>query len=168
MSRELFLVRHAEANSTNFDIKDIDRPLTSDGEIDASKLGKTMSDLFGTPDLILSSTALRTRTTTAMVAEQLGYDPVNIDFLEDLYESSTRILLRVINELDDKNNKVVIVAHNPAITYLAEYVSGDVIGNVSPAGLVHLKFDGATWAEISKGNMELVKYHRPVRTEQGQ
>ncbi|MEP3388638.1 MAG: histidine phosphatase family protein [Reichenbachiella sp.] len=165
MNKELFLVRHAEADSTNFDIKDIERPLTSDGEIDASKLGKTMADLLGTPDLILSSTAIRTRTTTALLAEQLGYDPVNVDFLEDLYESSTRILLRVINELEEKNNKVVIVAHNPAITYLAEYVSGAVIGNVSPAGLVHLKFDGA-WAEVSQNNMELVKYHKPVRSAQ--
>lgn len=165
MNKELFLVRHAEADSTNFDIKDIERPLTSDGEIDASKLGKTMAELLGTPDLILSSTAIRTRTTTALLAEQLGYDPVNVDFLEDLYESSTRILLRVINELEEKNTKVVIVAHNPAITYLAEYVSGAVIGNVSPAGLVHLKFKGS-WAEVSQNNMELVKYHQPVRPAQ--
>lgn len=161
MNKELFLVRHAEADATNFDIKDIERPLTPDGEIDASKLGKMMADLLGTPDLILSSTAVRTRTTTAMLAEQLGYDPVNVDYDEDLYESSTRILLRVITELEDKNNKVVIVAHNPAITYLAEYVSGAVIGNVSPAGLVHLKFKGS-WAEVSQNNMELVKYHKPA------
>jgi len=164
MSKELFLVRHAEADTTNFDIKDIDRPLTSDGEIDASKLGKMMAELLGTPDLIISSTAIRTRTTTAMIAEQLGYDPLNVDFLEDLYESSTRILLRVINELEEKNNKVVIVTHNPAITYLAEYISGAVIGNVSPAGLVHLKFKGA-WSEISQDGAEFVKYHEPDRPE---
>lgn len=163
MNKELFLVRHAEADSTNFDIKDIERPLTSEGEIDASHLGKNMSELVGTPDLILSSTAVRTRRTTALIAEQLGYDPINVDYIEDLYESSTRILLRVINELDKKNNKVIIVAHNPAITYLAEYVSGAVIGNVSAAGLVHLRFDG-DWSEISQKNMELVKYYKPVRT----
>lgn len=163
MNKELYLVRHAEADSTNFDIKDIERPLTSDGEIDASKLGKTMAEMLGTPDLILSSTSVRTRTTTALIAEQLGYDPVNVDFLEDLYESSTRILLRVINELDEKNNVVVIVAHNPAITYLAEYVSGAAIGNVSPSGLVHLNFKGA-WTEISQNNVNLVKYHKPVRS----
>lgn len=164
MNKELFLVRHAEADSTNFDIKDIERPLTSDGEIDASKLGKTMSELMGTADLILSSTATRTRATTALIAEQLGYDPVNVDFLDDLYESSTRILLRVINELDNEKNKVVIVAHNPAITYLAEYITGAVIGNVAPAGLVHLKYQGS-WAEISQGNADLAKYHKPVRPE---
>lgn len=167
MNKELFLVRHAEADATNFDIKDIERPLTSDGEIDASKLGKMMAELLGTPDLILSSTAIRTRTTTALIGEQLGYDPVNVDYLEDLYESSTRILLRVINELEDKNNNVVIVAHNPAITYLAEYVSGGVIGNVSPAGLVQLKFKGS-WAEVSQNNMDLVKYHKPIRPPENQ
>lgn len=167
MNKQLFLVRHAEADSTNFDIKDIERPLTSDGEIDASKLGKTMAELLGTPDLILSSTAVRTRATTALIAEQLGYDPVNVDFLDDLYESSTRILLRVVNEIDEKHNKVVIVAHNPAITYLAEYVTGAVIGNVAPAGLVQLQYDGA-WAEISQDNATLVKYHKPVSTAKDQ
>lgn len=167
MNKQLFLVRHAEADSTNFDIKDIERPLTSDGEIDASKLGKMMSELHGTPDLILSSTAVRTRATTALIAEQLGYDPVNVDFLEDLYELSTRILLRVVNEIEEKHQSVVIVAHNPAITYLAEYVSGAVIGNVAPSGLVHLEYTGA-WAEISQDNVSLVKYHKPVKSDKSQ
>jgi phosphohistidine phosphatase len=160
MEKHLFLVRHAQADGTNFDIKDIVRPLTTDGEIDASKLGKLLSEK-GEIDLVLSSTAIRTQTTSKLIGEQIGYDPNKIEYKEELYEASTRILLKTINELEDNYNTVLMVIHNPGISYLSEYVCGEIINNVVPAGLVHLTMDGE-WAEISKGNMELVSYTPPA------
>lgn len=158
--KDLFLVRHAQAVSDDMDLKDIDRPLTADGSIDASKIGKLLETECGTPDEVLASIALRTKETAGRIIEQLGYNPDKINLSEDLYEASTRIMLRVINELDDAKEKVVLVAHNPAITYLAEYITGDVIGGVSPAGVVHVRYDGS-WAEVSQSNVDLVKYHHP-------
>lgn len=161
---KLFLVRHGEADSQNFDIKDIERPLTPVGEIDASKVGKLLAKRMKSPDLIMSSTAIRTRRTTELVAEQLGYDPVNVDYKEELYETSTRILLKFINEISDEKEIVIIVAHNPAITYLAEYITGNVIGNVKPAGVVHVEYDGS-WSDIAQKNATLIKYFYPDRNE---
>lgn len=160
MERHLYLVRHAQADSNNFDIKDIERPLTSDGEIDASKLGKLLSGMEAI-DHVMSSSAVRTRTTTAMILEQIGFDPNHAHYTEDLYEASTRILLKKINEIDDQHNNVLMVIHNPGITYLSEYVTGAVINNVVPAGLVHLKLN-SSWAEISKNSVELVEYIPPT------
>lgn len=160
MPKDLFLVRHAQAEEADFGVKDFDRLLTPDGEIMASKIGKVLSDLVHNPDAILSSSSMRTKQTTALLTEQLQFNPVQIEVLDDLYEASTRILLRVINELGAGLNKVVIVGHNPSISYLAEYVTGAEIGNVAPAGFVHLNYDGE-WNEISAKNMELVNYHLP-------
>jgi len=160
MTKQLFLIRHAEAESSNFEIKDIERSLTSDGEIVASKVGKMLDQLISTPDAILSSSALRTRQTTSLLAEQIGFDMDKVNFKGELYEASTRILLREINELDEKFETVIIIAHNPAIPYLAEYITGEIIGGVSPCGIVQIKFDGS-WAEISEKNTILVRYHRP-------
>ncbi|RJE74232.1 hypothetical protein BGP76_13695 [Reichenbachiella sp. MSK19-1] len=157
MSKELFLIRHAEADANNFDIKDIDRPLTADGEIVASKVGRFLKGQAKSPDAILASSALRTRQTSGFLVEQIDFDPSKIQVLDDLYEASTRILLKAINELGNHLNTVVMVAHNPAISFLAEYLTGDIIGNVSPAGIVHLKYDGG-WDEFSKGNVELIEY----------
>jgi phosphohistidine phosphatase len=161
MVRELFLVRHAEAETANYGMKDVERSLTPDGEVMASKMGKFLAKVITSTDHILSSISMRTRQTTALLAEQLQYNPVQVEFTEELYEASTRILLRVINGLSDEYKKVVIVGHNPSITYLAEYVTGNEIGNVTPAGIVHLKLKGS-WAEVSEKNMDLLQYYDPA------
>jgi len=156
--KEIFLIRHAQAMSDDMDLKDIDRPLTADGEIGASKIGKWLQTEKLMPDLVVSSIAIRTRQTTERIIEQLNYNPSAVIYSEDLYEASTRILLRVINQIDESKNKIIMVAHNPAITYTAEYITGSVIGGVAPAGVVHIRFDGK-WEEVSKGNTKLAKYH---------
>ncbi|PIB36118.1 hypothetical protein BFP72_12285 [Reichenbachiella sp. 5M10] len=160
MSKELFLIRHAEADSENFDIKDIERPLTSDGEIVASKVGRFLKTANHQPDAIFVSSALRTRQTSGFLVEQIGFDAQNIMIVEELYEASTRILLRVINELGNNFNKVFIIAHNPGISFLAEYLTGEIIGNVAPAGIVHLKAKD-DWAEFSQNTVDLIEYISP-------
>lgn len=160
MTKRLFLIRHAEAEAANFEIKDIDRSLTADGEVVASKVGKYLEELIGQPDVILSSAALRTRQTAALVAEQLTIDIGSILFKEDLYEASTRILLREVNELSEAHDKVLLIAHNPGIPYFAEYISGDILYGVSPGGIVELSID-CEWAEVSQKTVDLVKYHTP-------
>ncbi len=160
MPKELFLMRHAEAENSDYRIKDIERPLTSDGEIMASKVGKFLSKLIKRPDEIMCSPAVRTQVTSEMIAEQLQFNLANVEIKEELYEASTRILLRVINALDEKSKKVIIVAHNPSIPYLSEYLTGAEVGNIIPAGVVHLKFEGA-WEEVSQGNVDLVHYYSP-------
>ncbi|MFY0625703.1 MAG: histidine phosphatase family protein [Reichenbachiella sp.] len=160
MPKELFLIRHAETENPELGLKDIDRQLTADGEIESSKIGKFLSKLVNDPDLVLSSTSQRTRQTVGLIAEQLQCNPSNIDYQEDLYESSTRILLRVINSMLEKNEKVIVVGHNPSITFLAEYITGAEIGSVSPAGIVHIKNEGS-WAEITQNSSDLVQYYDP-------
>lgn len=164
MSKHLFLIRHAEADAYNFDIKDIDRPLTPDGEIMASKVGRYLKKNTCQPQAILVSPALRTRQTGGFLVEQIDFDPKKIQIEESLYEASTRILLRVINELPNHCDTVVIVAHNPAVSYLSEYMTGEIVGNVSPAGIVEMSYEG-DWAEFSQNNVELVQYTTPKQID---
>lgn len=158
MPNELFLVRHAEAENSNIQIKDVDRPLTPDGEIIASKAGKFLGNLIQSPDLMLSSNSVRTTQTSYLLAEQIQYNASQISFTEELYEASTRILMRVINGIEDNYKKVVLIGHNPSISFLSEYITGAEIGNVNPAGIVHIKFD-VPWNEISEKNADLVQYY---------
>lgn len=160
MAKDLFLIRHAEADADNFDIKDIERPLTPDGEIMASKVGRYFKNSGLQPQAIIASPAMRTRQTSGFLVEQIDFDPKKIQINEDLYEASTRILLKAINELPGSMDRVIIVAHNPAVSYLSEYLTGEIIGNVSPAGIVHLKYEGE-WAEFSQNSIELVHYTTP-------
>lgn len=162
MNRELFLIRHAQAEFPEYNQKDKERSLTAQGSQDAMRLGNLLLNNKLQPDYILCSTALRTRQTAGYICEQIEFDSNKINLLEDIYESSVRILLNTINNISDSYQRVYIVAHNPSISYLAEYITGDVIGDISPAGTVHIQLGGMSWAMLSQNNASLLKYYDPI------
>jgi phosphohistidine phosphatase len=103
------------------------------------------------PDVIMCSTAVRAQETASRLAEQVFYDLQHIIYDREIYEASVRTCLQRINNADDKNNCLCIIGHNPTLTYLAEYLSGSEVGNLEPAGMVHLSFETDRWAGASGG-----------------
>ncbi len=156
MVKNLFLVRHAESAEAVAGIKDIERELTAKGYRDAPRLGRYLFDQSIHPDAILSSTAQRARATAELMAEQLKFETYKIEFSDELYNASVRTLLRMINEANNDWKSIILVAHNPAISYLAEYLTSSDIGNISPAGLVSLSFEVDDWNEVSEGTGKLL------------
>ena len=161
MKKTVFLVRHAQAAEPEFDQKDIDRPLTSPGMRDAGVMGRYLFQNYENPNLILSSTAQRAQTTAELIAEQLKYDASGIRLEEDLYEASVRTLLRFINEAQEQHASILIVAHNPSITYLAEYLSKSDVPNMYPGSVCILEFENLHWAEVSEGTGYFKLYESP-------
>ncbi|MEQ6122559.1 histidine phosphatase family protein [Reichenbachiella sp. MALMAid0571] len=162
MSKQLFLIRHAQAEGMQSDIKDIDRILTNEGCRDAMRMGKLLSEEGHTPDLVLSSTAERTRETTRYLCEQLNYDFEKVIFTEDLYESSVRLMLSTINKVADQHKTLFVIAHNPSISYLGESLTGDPTGNMPPCGVLYLKSSTGSWQEISQNSCSLKKFYDPI------
>ncbi|MGB3180800.1 MAG: histidine phosphatase family protein [Cyclobacteriaceae bacterium] len=151
MVKHLLLIRHAEAELPSADRKDKERPLTQKGLMDASRLGNKLDESDIRPDVILCSDAVRARETATRLAEQLFFDLQHIRYEQELYEASVRIYLQSVNQTDDKHNYLCIIGHNPTLSYLAEHLSGSEIGNMEPAGMVHLSFETESWAQISGG-----------------
>ena len=69
-TRRLLLLRHAK--SAWPDLADSERPLNDRGRRDAPAMGRWLRDKGYVPDLVLCSTAQRTRDTWALVAGELG------------------------------------------------------------------------------------------------
>ncbi|MFY0653831.1 MAG: histidine phosphatase family protein [Cyclobacteriaceae bacterium] len=162
MSKQLFLIRHAQAEPTTFDSRDKDRILTDMGCQDAMRMGKCLHENNVLPDHILSSTAERTQQTTRYICEQIGFDFEKVEFLEDLYESSLRLVLQTINNASDSYNSIFVVGHNPSISYLGEYLCDEVLGGVPPGTVIHLNTSATQWAELSKGTCDLQKLYDPM------
>ena len=162
MSKQLFLIRHAQAEGMQSDIKDIERTLTNDGCRDAMRMGKLLSNEGHIPDLILSSTAERTRETTRYICEQLNFDFDKVVFTEDLYESSVRLMLSTINKVSDQQKVLFVVAHNPSISYLGESLTGELTGNMSPGAVIHLESSVDSWQEISQDSCSLKMSYDPL------
>jgi len=161
MVKNLILVRHAQAEPYSPVIKDEERELTATGVADASRMGIQLKNLHVSPQLVVSSPAHRTVTTAQLLAEQLNYDLDSIKIEPTLYESSMRNLMAVVNGLNEKYSVVIIVSHNPNLTYLAEYLTQEIIGNLPTGGTVNIQFEEITWAEVSGGNGKLIWFEYP-------
>ncbi len=148
MGKNLFLIRHAKAVEIEHGQRDFDRPLKNSGIVDASQIGQYLKANKRQPDTIISSPALRTLQTSQILAEQLSFDTEQIVKEPEIYEASVRTLMNVIKEIDDIHHTVYIIGHNPAITYLAEYLTKQEIGNVPTTGVVQIKLQHSAWQEI--------------------
>lgn len=157
--KNLFLVRHAQAVENTGRSTDLYRNLTPQGFRDATKIGRKIFEMDIQPDMIFSSHAERARSTAELIAEQIKFDAQKIEYTEDLYEASARTLFALIKNLNDEWNNILIIGHNPSITYFSEYITHYEIGVVSPAGLVHIRFEVGQWDLISEDNGKFVQYH---------
>lgn len=157
----MYLLRHAQTLDKQPDETDTDRQLTAIGSQNATRMGMNLKNKNILPDIMFSSPAFRAQTTAEQIAEQITYDLSRIHFHHEIYNASVRTLLNVVNNFKDEWKSVLIIGHNPSISYLAEYISGEAIGNMSTCGLVCISFDLDSWAMVSEGNGEFQWYEYP-------
>jgi len=166
MSRTLYLVRHAESLSASGDQKDFERTLTNNGYMNATKMGHYLFEQNVRPNKFVSSDAIRARQTTLNMAEQMKSDTNKIVWEHELYEASVRTFLKVVNDLQVEWKVVVMVGHNPTISYLAEYITGEAIEDMPTSSVVQIDFDLESWAEVSEGNGNFIRQINSDQIEQ--
>ncbi len=159
--KHLFLLRHARTLERAADEQDIDRELSSIGLQNSTRMGINFLNHDYKFDQIICSPAKRALTTAELIVEQLKIDPSEIFINEEIYEASTRTLLKVVNSLKNEWKTVLIVGHNPDISYLGEFLSDAEIGSMTTCGVVHIKFELNKWEEVSEGSGQMVSYEYP-------
>lgn len=159
MTKTLYLVRHAEASQSVS--PDLVRPLVPNGMIDAARMGRHLASKMQGIDLIVTSNAERTQMTAQVFCEQLGIENKVVRVEPALYESSPKHYLDVVNGLSEEVDSVMIVGHNPSISYFAEYLTHEEIGSMPTCGVVGMTFENLTWAEVSKKTGHMTFYDSP-------
>ena len=134
--------------------------------MNATKMGHFLFEQDIRPNKFVSSDAMRAQQTTLNMAEQMKSDTNKIIWEHELYEASVRTFLEVVNSLQVEWKVVIMVGHNPTISYLAEYITGADIGDMSTSSVVQVDFDLESWAEVSEGNGNFVRYLEPDQIEQ--
>lgn len=161
MGKELLFIRHSLSPEAFRGQADIERELSDGGAVRAMQLANYLKSSGLEADALLSSKARRAQTTAELLAEKILDPKQEIIFHEDLYESSVRLMLALINQLDNNWQKVVIVGHNPIIPYTVEYLTGTIVEELEPGGMLKLKADTDNWAGISGKTMDMVEYIGP-------
>ena len=148
----LILMRHAKSDHNNLLLRDFDRPLNKRGIRNAGEMGEWLHKHVGKANLTLCSPAKRTRETLEGVHKKFNQGEVK--FEDSIYEASITALYSVIAK-QKAVSTLMLIGHNPAITYLAQSLSGVRIDNIPTAGVVIIDFDCNSWNEITEGNGEL-------------
>ncbi len=131
----LFLMRHGIADEEAPEVKD--QGLTSKGRKKVEKAVQGMATLGVAYDVLLTSPILRAQETAALVAEQLGGEPVTIDALDEMAPPIDA--LKAIRPYLADGQAVFVVSHEPVISgVMGLLFTGDAQGlpiRVKRAGL---------------------------------
>jgi phosphohistidine phosphatase len=155
--KTLFLLRHAKSSWDEQLIADHDRPLAPRGRKDARAMCEHLRTLEEPPQLVLCSSAVRTRQTLDVISPAIPDAEVVIE--DEIYAASASALLARLNEVDDAVESVMVIAHNPGLETLVMRLSGDgaairSAGKFPTCALATLKFDGG-WADLVGGGAQL-------------
>lgn len=156
----LIIVRHGEA--TPFSEKgDHGRELTRRGQSQAEAAGNLIKGWGMTPSLCISSDAIRAKQTAARVTDVCGIPQGRVVYSNDLYLSYTtqELIDMVAREADPKDaDCVVVVGHNPDVTYKADALSREPLAAAFPtAGVVAMIFDVDNWADVSARSGTIIR-----------
>lgn len=147
--KTLFLVRHAKSSWDDASLTDKDRPLDDRGLRDAPKMGQRLHERGVKVDLLLASPAVRALTTARIIAKQLNYKVNDITLEDRLYPGLPAELLEIIHKLDKKLARVMLVAHNPALTELAHRFSREIT-KMPTCSIAEFIFDTMSWSNIGR------------------
>src|SRR5688500_9586686 len=159
--KTLFLLRHAKSSWDEPFQEDFDRPLNKRGRDDAPRMAKRLKERDIQPDLMLSSPAQRAISTCMLIAEKAGYNTSLIHTDSRLYHASEDQLLKIIHELNDASDEVMIVAHNPGLTDFVNRLNIEPFtDNIPTCGVVSIKLPVASWKDVKwrKGEVSFFDY----------
>lgn len=162
MNFHLYLMRHAKSDWSDQGLSDFNRPLNSRGQKNARQIGLWMAKNDFLPDKIISSAAVRAKQTTELLVQQLDHiDIKDVEFDKELYLASDDELIEQIQLYKADNNSLMLIAHNPGMEQLVNFLMKKDTGMVrmTTANLAIFKYaDSLFDPEIDKGELiELIK-----------
>ena len=160
--KTIYFNRHAKSDWSHDDLRDFDRPLNNRGFRDAPKMGERLKQRGEKIDQFISSPAKRAITTARLMADKYNFPVDEIKEVERLYLPSIGSFLDTISETDESHRSVILFAHNPGITEVVEYLSGEEIGNIPTCGIAKIEFASANnWNEISAETGKMIFFDFP-------
>ena len=159
--KKLFIIRHAKSSWKDYSLNDFDRPLNKRGKLNAPFMGDKLKEKKIVPDIIVSSPALRAKTTAEIIAKKVKYLK-KIIFKKEIYDADIGALHNILTKLNDENSVLFLFGHNPDLNMLAEeYVDFDE--NIPTCGVVEIEFDCDKWKDISSKNAKFISFDYPKR-----
>lgn len=163
--KTLYLLRHAKSSWDDPELKDFERPLAKRGLNDAPVMAARFLARDKSVEFIVSSPAIRAKTTAKIFAETLGFPEDDIVSNPELYFAGTGMFLKAASQVDENCESAMLVGHNPAITEFANMMANADIDNVPTCGLVELSLPINNWSEVETGSATLIDFDYPKKSQ---
>ena len=153
MRKKLILCRHADAAAPLPGQPDVDRYLTPAGLNQAKETAARLQQKKLLPKFLVSSPAKRARQTADAIINELALEAVSENAA--LYEATAATLLAIVNAFPDSAETVLLVGHNPGISYLATSLTGQTL-SFNTGQILVLEIEADQWAHVSAGTANLI------------
>lgn len=155
---DLMLLRHAKSDWKARYGTDQDRPLNKRGIRSARAVGEFVARYGLTPELVLASPAVRTRTTAELAAEAGGWNSP-IEVVPRLYGADHGDVLELVRVVTGVE-RLMVVGHEPTMSGVLEYLTGHRI-RVTTATLAYMRPGLGSWSDLARGTARLDLLIRP-------
>ena len=150
----IIIFRHGKSDWNAVYNKDHDRPLAKRGINASKKMGIFLKDKDQIPDIVISSSADRAKT-TAELAIKAGNWSSNFYVDERIYGRSSNFLLELAKLIDDKHKSICFVGHEPTCSSFIS-LSTFHSARFKTASMAKINFVSDSWSgiEFGKGTLE--------------
>ncbi|MBC20265.1 MAG: hypothetical protein CMJ74_08400 [Planctomycetaceae bacterium] len=158
--KTMLLLRHAKSSWKDAGQTDHARPLNKRGIRDAPRMGRLIAEQSLTPDLIVSSSAVRAVLTARAVSKAIdGLAPLVEE--DELYLASPGTYIDTARYLEEGFQRILLVGHNPGISELLHTLTGHDTA-MPTAALAQIELPIDQWKQLSlKTEARLVALWRP-------
>ena len=160
MSKRLLLFRHAKSDWHAGIPDDHERPLTKRGSEAARVMGRVLAAADQLPDLVVTSTAVRARTTVEL-AHTTGGWTCPVETSDALYDTDAASVLKEIRKLPDAAASVLLAGHEPTWSELASRLIGGGDLRFPTAAVVLIDLGVDKWRDATFGHGALVWLLQP-------
>lgn len=165
-ARTLLLMRHAKSAWDDPRLTDFERPLNARGRRDAPRMGRWIANSALAPDVVLCSSAARTRETWELVGRELPDAPSPL-FLKELYHASSNTIIDAVEQLQPKHRIALLLGHNPGMAEAVERLSArdaaareKLPSNFPTAAVAIFSWEGE-WEDLRTAEIALERLVRP-------
>ena len=141
----LYLLRHAKSSWGDASQRDFERPLTDRGREACVLVGEFIEEKGIELDLVLVSTAVRTRETIELVMRRAKLRS-EVRYDDRIYEATVSQLLQVISQVDNDRENVLLVGHNPGMEELLTLLTGEHL-RVTTANFAKINIQATKWSD---------------------
>lgn len=157
--KTLYILRHAKSDWGSPAESDHERPLNKRGQKAAKVMGRFLAASGQVPGAVISSSAVRARTTAELVVSAGGFEsPLRVT--RQFYESRPGAVLDEVRSAPDEHPSLLLAGHEPTSSGLVELLTGAQVKMVT-AAIARVDLGAEHWVDVEPKSGILVWFVTP-------